>query len=113
MVYSTTKGKGVKKKNIPPPCEMELPFVASYNDVLAAGKQTFFDDDEEVELKHLTLADSTGTRIKVADEKTWTIGEFYASNGFKPSRFKLYVMYVPPSSVSELIIVGLRMMINY
>ena len=104
MVYSTIKGKGVKKKSIPPPCEMELPFVASYSDVLVAGKRTFFEGDDEVELKHLTLADSTGTRIKVADEKSWTIGEFYSSNGFKPSQFKLYIMYVPPPSVSELIV---------
>ena len=78
--------------------------LASYRDVLMEGKQAFFGSDEEVELKYLTLADSTGTRIKVADEKTWTIGQFYASNGFKPSRFKPYVMYVPPPSVSELLV---------
>lgn len=101
MIFSAEKGKGVGKKGMAPPCEVELPLSASYEEVLEAGRQNFFEGDAEVELKHLMLADSTGTRIKITDQKSWTIGEFYSQNNFKPSRYKLYVMYVPPESVSS------------
>lgn len=98
MIYSAVKGKGIKKKGIPPPCEVELPLSASYDEVLLAGKENFFEDDDEVVLQHLTLADSTGSRIKVKDKDMWTIVEFYSKKDLKPSRYKLYVMYVPPVS---------------
>ena len=98
MIYSELKEKGVKKKGIPPPCEIELPLTASYVDVLQTGKDNFFEDDDEIKLDHLILADSSGTRIKIKDRDKWTIGDFYSRNEFKPSRYKLYVMHVPPVS---------------
>lgn len=97
MIYSVVKGKDVKK-GIPPPCEIELPLSASYDAVLQAGKENFLEDDDEVQLQHQTLADSAGTRIKVKNKDVWTIEEFYSRNELKPSRYKLYVMYVPPVS---------------
>lgn len=57
----------------------------------------------------LALADSSGSRIDIEDEDSWTIGDFYAQYDYKPSRYKLYVMYVPP--VSESILCGYG--INY
>lgn len=107
MIYSVVNGKGVKKKGLPPPCEIELPLSASYEDVLKAGKENFFEEDEEVQLKHLTLADSSGTRIKVKDKDKWTIGDFFSRNELKPSRYKLYVMYVPPVSLHIISSIGL------
>lgn len=98
MIYSKAKEKGVKKKGIPPPRQIELPLTSSYDDVLQAGKDNFFEDVDEVLLNHLTLADSSGTRIKIKDRDKWTIGDFYARNELKPSRYKLYVMYIPPVS---------------
>ena len=98
MVYSVDKGKGVRKKYIPPPCELELSPSATLRDILTAGRRKFFADDEEVSLSSLTLADSSGSRIDIDDEDSWTIGDFYAQHDYKPSRYKLYVMYVPPVS---------------
>ena len=77
MIYNAEKGKGVKRKFIPPPCEVELPLSASYNTVLEAGKDNFFEDDEDVQLQHLVLADSSGTRIKFKDKDKWTIGVLF------------------------------------
>ena len=70
-------------------------------DVLEAGKENFFQEDDEVQIEHLVLADSNGTRINVKNRDKWTIGEFFSKNDLKPSRYKLYVMYVPP--VSEMV----------
>ena len=55
----------MKKKGISP-CEIELPLTASYVNVLQTGKDNFFEDDE-IKLDHLTLADGSGTRIKIKD----------------------------------------------
>ena len=76
MIYSEVKCKGVKKKGIPP-CEIELPLAASYNEVLQAGKDNFFEEEEDISIVNLTLADSSGTRIKVRDRAKWTIGDFF------------------------------------
>ena len=59
MIYSELKEKGVKKKGIPPPCEIELPLTASYIDVLQVGKDNFFNDDE------ITLDRGVGSKKKV------------------------------------------------
>lgn len=93
MIYSVVKGKGVKKKGIPPPCEVELPLLQA---VLQAGKENFFEDDDDVRVEHLVLADSSGTHIKVKNKDQWIIGKFFSKNDLKPSRYKLYIMYVPP-----------------
>ena len=105
MVYSCDKGKGIRKKYIPPPCEVEFLPSATLQDVLKTGKRKFFADEEEISLSCLALADSSGSRIDIDDEDSWTIGDFYAQHDYKPSRYKLYVMYVPP--VSEAIFMWL------
>ena len=46
----------------------------------------------------LALADSCGSRIDFDDKDSWSIGDFYVQHDYKPSRYKLYVMYVPPVS---------------
>ena len=97
-MYSFVKGKGVRKRYIPPPCEVEFPPSATLQDVLKAGKRKFFGDDDEISLATLALADSYGSRIDIDDEESWNIGDFYANHDYKPSRYKLYVMYVPPVS---------------
>ena len=94
MVYSCNKGKGVRKY-IPPPCEVEFLPSATLQDVLKAGKRKFFADDDKISLSCLPLADSYGSRIDIDDEESWTI-DFYAQYDYKPSRYNLYVMYVPP-----------------
>ena len=96
-MYSFEKGKGVRKRYIPPPCEVEFPPSAMLQDVLKMGKKKFFSDDE-ISLTTLALADSYGSRIDIDDEESWTVGDFYAKHDYKPSRYKLYVMYVPPVS---------------
>ena len=98
MVYSFEKGKGVRKRYIPPPCEVEFLPSATLQDVLKVGNRKFFGDDEDISLSYLALADSYGSRIDIDDEDSWTIGDFYAQHDYKPSRYKLYVMYVPPVS---------------
>jgi len=92
-VFDSTKKRGVKRKSIPSPEEVELPLSATYNDVLVQGKSLFFDD--EISLNSLVIADSNGNPIDPGDREQWTIGEFYSENGYKPSRFKLYVMCYP------------------
>ena len=85
-MYSFEKGKGVRKRYIPPPCEVEFLPSATLQDVLKVGKRKFFGDDEDISLSYLALADSYGSRIDIDDEDTWTIGEFYAQHDYKPSR---------------------------
>lgn len=98
-MYGVDKGKGVRKKYIPPPCEVELPQSASLNDVLVAGRKKVF-DDEEIPLSSLALADSSGSRIDIEDEESWNIGDFYSKLEYKPGRYKLYVMYIHSSCKS-------------
>ena len=97
-MYSVDKGKGVRKKYIPSPCEVELPQSASLNVVLVAGRKKVF-DDEEIPLSSLALVDSSGSRIDIEDEESWNVGDFYSKHEYKPSRYKLYVMYIPPVSL--------------
>lgn len=101
MEYDSHKKRGVKKKYIPTPEEIELSFDASLEDVLQKGKEIFF-EDLSPHLTSLVLADSNGHQIPISadDEEDWTIGEFYNQNDYKPSRYKLYVMYCPQLDVS-------------
>jgi hypothetical protein len=78
MVYSCDKGKGVRKKYIPTPCEVEFLPSTTLQDVLKTGKRKFFADNKEISLSCLVLADSSGSRIDIDDEDSWIIGDFYA-----------------------------------
>ncbi len=98
MVFDSVKKRGVKRKSIPSPEEVEMPLAASYKDVLEKGRQLFFDGD--VSRNALVLADSNGSVIDPGEEEEWKIGEFYSENGYKPSRFKLYVLYYPSKVIT-------------
>ena len=67
-MYSCGKEKGVRKKYIPPPCEVEFLLSATLQDILKTGKRKFFADEEEISLSCLALADSSGSRINIDNE---------------------------------------------
>ena len=93
-MYDSAEKQGVKRKSIPSPEDVELPFTTTYNDVLEKGRSLFFEDDD-IPLGQLVIADSNGCEIDPGNYEEWTIGDFYSENENKPSRFKLYVMYHP------------------
>lgn len=92
MIYERKKGKGVRKGKLPPPKKVELPLNSTLQDLLLFGRNEFFNKINPP-LKCLSLADSSGQKIGVDDDEEWTIGAFYEANDFKPSRYKLYIMY--------------------
>ena len=57
MVYDSAKKRGVKRKSISSPEDVELPFTTTYNDVLEKGRSLFSEDDD-IPLGHLVIADS-------------------------------------------------------
>ena len=77
-MFDSTKKRGVKRKSIPSPEDVEFPFTATYEDVLEKGKAIFFDD--EIPLSSLVIADSNGCKIEPGQD--WTIGDFYSENGY-------------------------------
>ena len=87
MVYD----KGVRKKYLPEPnpTKVELKRDTKYHDILELAM--YFPEFEE-STDSLSLADSSGMPITVADEMTWTLGSFYSANCLQPSRYKLYVV---------------------
>ena len=101
-MYDSEKGKGIRKKNIPAPMEIELPLDSSLDDVLIVGRENFFDEINPP-LSSLALAESGGSRLHIKDKQTWTLGGYYKSKSLKPSRYKLYIMYTPHMEVSTII----------
>ena len=93
MVYDNTLRKGVRKKYLPEPnpTKVELKRDTKYHDILELAKTMYFPEFEE-STDFLSLADSSGMPITVADEITWTLGSFYSANCLQPSRYKLYVV---------------------
>ena len=53
---------------------------------------SFFFEAYDPNMNKLSLADSNGMPIKVANPDEWTLGMFYQNNGLQPSRYKLYVV---------------------
>ena len=93
MVYDHIQCKGVRKKYLPEPnpTKVELKRDMKYQDLLDLAKRMYFSEFREL-TDSLSLADSSGIPISVADETTWTIGSFYSANSLQPSRYKLYVV---------------------
>ena len=98
-MYDSEKGRGIRKKSIPAPMEIELPLDSSPDDVLMVGRENFFDEIHP-SLSSLALAESGGSRLHIKDKETWTLGGYFKSKSLKPSRYKLYIMYTPYMDVS-------------
>ena len=93
MVYDHTLCKGVRKKYLPEPnpTKVELKRETKYHDLLGLARRIYFSEFQE-STDSLSLADSSGMPISVADETMWTLGSFYSANSLQPSRYKLYVV---------------------
>ena len=96
MIYDRKQGKGVKKGKLPPAKKVEFLTNSTVHDVLLYGKREIF-HKMNPPLRYLSIADSSGQEIATASDDEWTIGSYYQENVYKPSRYKLYVMYTPVS----------------
>ena len=94
MIYDPMLKKGVKKKVLPEPnpTRVELPKLSTLQAVFSKATELYFSDlDDEIDKFILSLSDSSGIPIHVADSDTWVLIDFYRHNGLQPSRYKLYV----------------------
>ena len=89
MVYKEEEGRGVRSSKFCPQ-KFDLLPTATLEAILSMGRHAFFSD--EMPLKYLCLADSTGQKIDISSD-TWTVGSYFEENGYQPSRHKLYTMY--------------------
>ena len=92
-MYDCNLRRGIRKKYLaePNPTKVELSRETKYDDVLQIAKRMYFVDFDE-SCDSLSLADSAGMPILVADPLKWTLGSFYSDNSLQPSRYKLYVV---------------------
>lgn len=91
MIYKEEEGRGVRSSKIRPQ-KFDLFPDASLEDVLSKGREAFF-SELDVPLSFLHLADSSG-QVVDANSDGWTIGKYFAENGYQPSRHKLYIMSI-------------------
>ena len=92
-MYDEEVNRGICKKYLPEPnpAKIEISKNTSYSDLLEVAKSRYFSEFQP-EAFQLSLADSTGMPIMVANPDSWTVGNFYCSNSLQPSRYKLYVV---------------------
>lgn len=104
MIYDPGLKRGVRKRFLPEPnpTKVELSRETTWKELCCRACELFFSELLPNE-DDLLLVDSNGVAINVACPQSWILGEYYHSNGFQPSRHKLYVAAKIPSDVSNFV----------
>ena len=88
-MYDPILRRGVRKKHLADsnPTKIELLKETKYEGILQMATSLFFEEFDHTK-DTLSLADSSGVPIQLANLNNWTLGSLYTSDGLQPSRYK-------------------------
>lgn len=92
MIFDKKKGKGVRRKSLPEPNPVTIDFEkdGTLGNVCEKAFQLFFKEFKTISPKDVKIADSSGN-LRNCDYSQ-KVSQFYACNGYLPSRYKLYTV---------------------
>ena len=97
MVYDEKKGKGIRRKFLPEPNPTTIDFNkdGTLHTICEKAIELFYKEFKSVSTDDIKIADSSGNVISC--DFSQKVSEYYGTNGYLPSRHKLYtVLYLTP-----------------